>query len=798
MGDLVSPDFSELAFLKKRVAELETHEMQLRAECEHLKLFYEHAPLSYQSLDEDGCFIEVNQAWLDTLGYTRDEVIGRNFSEFLHPDWQDHFKENFPKFKAIGEILGIEFEMVRKDGRSILVSFNGKIGKDSLGCFQQTYCIFQNITDRKRAEDTLLENEARMRAITDSARDAIIMMDQNGTISYWNPAAQRIFGYTADEAIGTDLHQLLTPLRYHKAQNDAFPKFKLTGRGQIIDTTVEVEARHKNGQEFSIELSLSALFLQDHWHALGVIRDISERKRIEEALREGEKKYRIIFDSANDALFIHNMQGRILETNPMACERLGYDHAELTSMKISQVDTPGAAQRIPEHLAKLMEQGHLTFEVVHLRKDGLRIPTEVSARRIEWDGQLAIMSICRDISERKRAEEEKERLQTQLIHTQKMEAIGTLAGGIAHDFNNILGAILGYAELARNACPSGSRAIKFIDRELDAVQRATLLVKQILAFSRQEKHERIPLHLDSLIKEAVKLLRPILPSTISIKQQVDTTTKSILADPTQAHQILMNLCTNAFHAMEKTGGTLEITLKNSELSRTDLPPLTGAQPGTYVVLSVGDTGTGIPQEIREKIFDPYFSTKGVGKGSGMGLAITHGIITRYGGFINVESNPGAGSIFHVFFPAIEHEALPEIQNVQTASVGNARILLVDDEDMLLELGKEILESLGYEVTVRKSSREALVTFKNQPDLFDVVITDQTMPEMTGIDLAREILEIRADIPIILCTGYSSLVNEKEARTCGIKEFVMKPVTIAGMATLLKKVLNQEKSGSQMN
>ena len=790
MADLTKSDLLELASLKKRVVELETQEMQLRAEYTHLKLLFERAPLSYQSLDESGCFIDVNQAWLDTLGYTRDEVIGRPFSEFLHPEWKNHFKEKFPQFKAIGEILGVEFELVRKDGRAIMVSFNGKIGKNSQDCFQQTHCIFQDITNRKQAENALLESEERLRAIAESTKDAIVMMDQNVTISFWNPAAQRIFGYTATEAMGKDLHRLLAPSRYHKAHSEAFPQFQLTGRGQLVDTTVEVEALKKNGQEISVELSLSALFLQDHWHGLAVVRDITERKRIEEALREGEKKYRLIFDSANDALFIHNMQGRILETNPMACERLGYDHAELTYMNISQVDTPGTAQLIPERLAKLMEQGHHTFEVVHQRKDGQHIPTEVSARLIEWDGQMAIMSIGRDISERKQAEEERERLQTQLIHAQKMEAIGTLAGGIAHDFNNILGAILGYAELARNACPPGSRAIRFLDRELDAVQRATLLVKQILAFSRQEKHERIPLHLDSLVKEAVKLLRPILPTTISIKQQIDSATKSILADPTQVHQILMNLCTNAFHAMEQTGGTLAITLKNRELTLADLPPLTGAQPGNFVVLSVGDTGTGIPQAIRDKIFDPYFSTKGVGKGSGMGLAITHGIITRYGGFLKVESEPGKGSVFHVFFPAVEHEAPPETETVQPVSVGNARILFVDDEEMLLELGKEILESLGHAVTVRKSSREALVTFQNQPDLFDVVITDQTMPEMTGFDLAREILRIRADIPIILCTGYSSLVNEKEARNCGITEFVMKPVTIAGMAALLKKVLNQ--------
>jgi signal transduction histidine kinase/ActR/RegA family two-component response regulator len=400
------------------------------------------------------------------------------------------------------------------------------------------------------------------------------------------------------------------------------------------------------------------------------------------------------------------------------------------------------------------------------------------------------LGIVMDITERKRAEEENKALQTQLLHAQKMEAIGTLAGGIAHDFNNILTAVIGYGEMAREASPSGSSIARDLDKVLEAGERAKQLVNQILAFSRQASTERIALEPVHLVKEALKLLRPALPSTIIIKQHLDPPASAILADPTQIHQIVMNLCTNAFHAMEQTGGTLEISLKDCDLSQEDLPLHSEVQPGTFVVLSIGDTGSGIAPGIRDKIFEPYFTTKEIGKGTGMGLSIVHGIATTMGGFVTCESELGKGTVFHVFFPALEREVTPAIQPVEPVMSGTERILFIDDEKMLAEMGRIMLERLGYRVTVCTSSTEALTLFQNQPDLFDAVITDQTMPGITGIDLARGLLQIRPDLPIILITGYSNLVNEEQAKAAGIKGFLMKPLAKKDMAQLLRTVLEK--------
>jgi PAS domain S-box-containing protein len=403
-----------------------------------------------------------------------------------------------------------------------------------------------------------------------------------------------------------------------------------------------------------------------------------------------------------------------------------------------------------------------------------------------------LFGIVQDISDRKKAEEENEQLQGQLIQAQKMEAIGTLAGGIAHDFNNILGAILGYAEMVREDCPAGSIAARDLDQILLASNRAKELVKQILAFSRQVDMTKIPLQPASIVKETVKLLRSSLPTTIAIEQDIDPATAPVFADPTQLHQILMNICTNAFHAMEEKGGTLRISLTDIDLADQALAGVPHIHPGRFVRLSISDTGQGIPPEIRERIFEPYFTTKEKGKGTGMGLAIAHGIVKSHGGFITVESQPGKGTVFHITLPALKEYATIESKASGCVPMGSERILFIDDEPMLAEMAKTMLERLGYTVTIRSDSLDAMAIFAARPESFDLVITDQTMPGITGVDLARRMMQIRPDIPIILCTGYSNLISEEKTRSLGIRGFALKPLAKKEIAVLIRNVLDSPK------
>lgn len=417
----------------------------------------------------------------------------------------------------------------------------------------------------------------------------------------------------------------------------------------------------------------------------------------------------------------------------------------------------------------------------------------------ESEGLIKIMAARASAEiQRRRWNEIQAATEMKLRQAQKMEAIGTLAGGIAHDFNNILGAIIGYADMAREDTPANSTVANDLDKVLEAGNRAKDLVKQILAFSRQDDAERLPLQPAIIIKEAIKMLRSSMPTTIHIFANIDSMSGMIFADPTQFHQIVMNLCTNAFHAMEKTGGELYVTLRNVKEYSENLPDELALVHGKFVELIVRDTGSGINPSNIDKIFQPYFTTKETGKGTGMGLAITHGIIKKWGGAISVNSKLGTGTTFRVMLPMVENDIIEKEKSTEPVHGGQERILLVDDEEILAKIGQDMLERLGYHVTVRTNSLAALESFQNQPDQYDLVITDQTMPGMTGADLARRMIQIRPNIPIILCTGYSSIMSEEKAKAIGIKEFAFKPLTKTDIAKLTRKVLDTDSSTTTPN
>jgi signal transduction histidine kinase/ligand-binding sensor domain-containing protein/CheY-like chemotaxis protein len=392
----------------------------------------------------------------------------------------------------------------------------------------------------------------------------------------------------------------------------------------------------------------------------------------------------------------------------------------------------------------------------------------------------------------KQVEERTQQLETahqQLVQAQKMEAIGTLAGGIAHDFNNILGAILGYTELVLDDAPGGTLMHKNVQRILNATQRAAELVKQILAFSRQSKQEQKPIILGDIVKEALKLFRSSLPATIEIRQKIKAVSGVISGDPTQIHQVMMNLCANAAHAMKDTRGILEVALDEVHLDADALSGKNNLKPGVYLRLMVSDTGHGIPHAVIKRIFEPYFTTKKTGEGTGMGLAVIHGIVKNHNGDISVYSEPGQGTGFHLFFPKIEGKA-EDSKLTEKIPRGKERILLVDDEKALTEMGTQMLERLGYEVEGISNPLSALELFRLEPDRFQLLISDLTMPQMTGIQLAEEIKKIKPDIPVIICSGYSASLTEDQIKALGISEFIMKPVIKSELAQAVRRVLDR--------
>ena len=387
----------------------------------------------------------------------------------------------------------------------------------------------------------------------------------------------------------------------------------------------------------------------------------------------------------------------------------------------------------------------------------------------------------------------------QLQQVMKLQAIGTLAGGIAHDFNNILFPIVGYTELTLEEVPDDSQAKQNLKEVLKATNRAKELVQQILTFSRRSCQERKPLKIQVLIKEALKLLRAAIPSSIEIEIRVDEDCGPIKGDPSQIHQVIMNLSTNAYHAMQESGGTLEIELQEVEVNYEKTVERAGMKVGRYLKLTVKDSGHGMQPEVLERIFEPYYTTKEQGKGTGLGLSVIHGIVRNHGGDISVNSRPGKGTTFAVYLPItdgmdIETEKVAAV----TARKGNERILLIDDDKQIIAIEQQILERLGYQITAKTDSQEALEEFAAWPDNFDLVITDMTMPKITGDQLARKIMDIKPDIPVILCTGFNEAISEEKALAMGVDKFVMKPIVKDELANTIRSVLDTPKTKAVQN
>ncbi len=547
-------------------------------------------------------------------------------------------------------------------------------------------------------------------------------------------------------------------------------------------------------------------------------------------LRESEQRWATTLSSIGDAVIATDVGGRITFMNAVAEKLTGWTLTEATALpstEVFNIINERTRASVGSPITRVLREGIIVGLANHtllVRKDGTEISIDDSGAPIRdaRDRIVGAVLVFRDITERKQADMalqkahdeleirveertgelqkayenlkketvQREQLETQLRQAQKIEALGTLSGGIAHDFNNILAAIIGFTEIVAGHLPAGSKDTLHLKKVMEASLRGRDLVRQMLTFSRKAEQEKKPLRLSPIVNETVRLVRATTPTTISIRINVHGESGPVLGDATQMQQVLMNLCTNAAHAMQEKGGVLDIGLTD-----LDIPPSNGnphgMEPGRYVRLSIRDTGTGISPDIVDKIFDPFFTTKKLGEGTGLGLSVVHGIVKQSDGHIAVESEPGAGTTFIIYFPKVAGAVKSEGRNKdEEVPTGAERILFVDDEELIVAMGEEILAELGYEVTSLTSSREAFSLVKEDPSRFDLVITDQTMPEMTGIDLAREVLALRPDMPIIMCTGFSHVVDAGTAKAAGVKAFAMKPLTKSEIAGTIRSVLDE--------
>ncbi len=560
--------------------------------------------------------------------------------------------------------------------------------------------------------------------------------------------------------------------------------------------------------------------------------EISERKRAEEALRLSEERWATTLASIGDAVIATDVVGRITFMNTVAEDLTGWQLREANQKPIPEVFriiNEHTRQTVEDPVAKVIKAGSIVGLADHtilVRKDGTEVAIDDSGAPIrDKDGKvMGVVLVFRDINKRREAERQilrsreeleirvqertaelagankelreeiskRERAEQQLRQAQKMEAIGTFAGGIAHDLNNILSPVVINSELALLDLPGESGIRESLELILQSGMRGKDLVKQLLLFSRKSEKKQEIVVLTPMIKDTFKLLRASISKTIQIKLQLETETDTVFADPTQIQQVIMNLCTNAAYAMRGRTGSIEICVQGITFGSDDLPE-SEMKAGDYLVLAIKDSGCGMDEEIRKRIFEPFFTTKPLGEGTGLGLSVVFGIVKDHMGHITVYSEPGKGSIFKIYLPKLDTGTSAEAEAFKPIPGGSERILFVDDEEIIANSVRKMLQRLGYQVAALMDSREALKLFSQDPSQFDLVIADQTMPFMTGKDLGREVMRLRPDIPVILCTGYGDLISSEKAAAMGFKGFIMKPFTVREGAEIVRRVLDQKET-----
>ena len=786
--------------LQRDIKERREIERALRASELNLSNIFDYALIGIAVMDREGNFTRINPRFAEILRYEQPELLTTGYFEIVHPGDRAIARANLAKlFEEELQDLSVERRFQRKDGAELTCDVLCRLLRDEEGGTGEILILINDITARKQAETALRESDKINRAIVENSPLGISVRGRTGRLLGCNQAWKNIWKLT-DEAIEADMARERGSLnlddsdlylgRWLPAVRDIYVR-----GGTLAVPHVKV-SRDRFQRPKWISQYYYAIMNEENAVDRVVIltEDITERMNAEEALRESERKLARAQEIAHIghweySLATHHIlwsdelyrivglkPGQLLPSVELVLDLVHPRDREKVSALLGGAPLGAGIQEVEYRIRHIDGTYRYIFDRVNISVDS--------------DGRAEkVIGTAQDITTLKQAEEDLRRSREHLNQAQKMEAIGVLAGGIAHDFNNILLAILGNADMLLSDLSKDHPSSHFVEEIIIAGNRAAELVRQIMSFSRQSEQERAPVRVSRIVKEVTQLVRSTLPTNIEITANLGAPNAVIIADATEIHQVLLNLCANAGQAMLNTGGKLVVELDQVDIDEefVQMHPL--LNPGRHVLLTVTDTGPGIEGEVLEHIFEPFFTTKPVGKGTGMGLAVVHGIITSLNGMINVYSEIGKGTTFKIYLPAEKPTVEKTAQPSDTVAGGSERVLFIDDEPTIVRMGQRLLEKLGYQVTAVSSSTEALESFKRRPGDFDVVVTDQTMPAITGAELARAILEIRPDIPVILCTGFSHVIDAEESKRIGIREFLHKPFTRGTLDKAIRSVLD---------
>lgn len=758
-------------------------EAALRESEKKFRLMYEEAPIAYQSLDNRGHLLDVNKTWLELMGYTREEVIGRGFPDFMTPRSQKRFKETFADFWRDGEIYGVEHEMVRKDKSVIQVSIDGRISGGDNGDFRQTHCVFQDITQRKTAEEALRASEQRYRATFDNAAVGIYLVETQGRFLEVNETLARFLGNSEKELLGLTVFDVSHPEDVEETRK----RFSAIADGEYRGYRVEKRYVRKDGTTIWGDTSVSAIGGANEQNRMivGVIADISPRKKSEEALL----RLATAVEQAAEAIEITDSKANIVYVNPAFERTTGYTRDEIIGKNPRILKSGHHDDQFYADMWNTISSGKTWFgHFINKKKNGTLFEEDVSISPVrDTSGDIVnYVAVKRDVTK-------EVSLQRQLLQAQKMEAIGTLAGGIAHDFNNLLQVTMGYSELLLSEKSEQDDEYGDLQKIFHAARSGADLVRSLLAFSRKVEPHPVPMNLNNQVKHVEKLLRRTIPRMIEIRLELAEDLDRISADPAQVEQVIMNLAVNGRDAMGEEG-TLTIRTENVTLDEEYCRHHVEVQPGDYVQLSISDTGEGMDKETLLHIFEPFYTTKGIGRGTGLGLAMVYGTVKQHGGHVSCYSEPGLGTTFTVYLPTLGGELHERDRPVEDLPpLGTETVLLVDDEDSVRQLGKRILERAGYTVLTACNGREAIDIYSDNREKIRVIILDLIMPIMGGKDCLKELLDLDPSAKIIIASGYGADASARDCADFGARAFVAKPFRFKEILKQVRRILDEDQA-----
>ena len=791
------PTYKEL---ERRVQELEKAESErkqpeqaLRESEDRLESIFRSAPVGI-GLVVNRELKKANSRLCTITGYDEGELINQN-SRILYPNYEDFEivgREKYAQIRDHGTGT-VETHWQRKDGAiiDVLLSSTPIDLRDHLKGVTFTAL---DITERKRAEAELLKYSQRLKLATDSGKFGIWDWNVKDNVMVWDDRMFELYGITR-ESFPNNVDAWTNGLHLDDKKRAIDESNAALAGEKEFDTFFRV--LHPDGTvKF---LKANAMIIRDYdgkaIRMIGINRDITEQNKAEEALRASEERYRHLFNVNNDAIFVHlgpsgGLPGRFIEVNDVACERLGYAREELVQMSPPDIDAPDTLAEVPKIMEQLNRQGRVSWEGIHLTKDGRRIPVEINNRLFNYHGTPMIVSSARDITERKQAEVEREKLHSQLNHVQKMESVGRLAGGVAHDFNNMLGVILGYAEMAMDKIDNNHPIFNNLKEIHNAGLRSADITRQLLAFARKQTIAPKVIDLNPSIEGILKMLRRLIGEDVALVWKPGNDLWTVKVDSSQLDQILANLCVNAQDAISDVG-TITIETSNFVFGEEYCKKGVYFVAGEYVMLAVSDTGCGMDKTILENIFEPFFTTKDIGKGTGLGLATVYGIVKQNNGFINVYSEPGRGTTFKIYLPRHINN-MDEAKTEETsnpAKGGNEKILLVEDEPTIMNMTSTMLQLLGYSVTAVGTPGEAIQIVEDFDDKIDLLIADLIMPEMNGKHLSEKLLIKQPKMQVLFMSGYTAnVIVHRGVLNEGVN-FIQKPFSKKDLAAKVRMILD---------